>query len=268
MRVVESFSAGKTGDDGLNEDLIVVTPGFVAVLDGVTTKTCPAIDGVSGGRRAVQLGAAMIAGFDAGVTAVQAVARLTQALRDLAREHGIAGETPAFVMAIYSRARREVWTVGDAPVMIDGTVLAADKQIDRVTAQARALMIEIALRQGKTVADIMADDVGRAYTLPLLSAQHLFANRPGRFGFGVVNGTDVPEQFITVHDASRAREIVLASDGYPSLLPTLAESEAALARLLRDDPLLCRDIVSTKGLRAGNASFDDRSYIRFIPETG
>jgi glycerophosphoryl diester phosphodiesterase len=63
-------------------------------------------------------------------------------------------------------------------------------------------------------------------------------------------------------DVSRAREIVLATDGYPFLKPTLAESEAALRELLRKDPMLVTLYQATKGIMQGNCSFDDRAYLR------
>ena len=58
-------------------------------------------------------------------------------------------------------------------------------------------------------------------------------------------------------------EIVLASDGYPRLFPSLAETEAFLAKLLEEDPLCYKQYRSTKGRYAGNISFDDRAYLRF-----
>ena len=62
---------------------------------------------------------------------------------------------------------------------------------------------------------------------------------------------------------SSPNEVVLASDGYPFLKPTLAESEEALLHLIAHDPQCIHDFIATKGLVAGNKSFDDRTYIRF-----
>lgn len=59
-------------------------------------------------------------------------------------------------------------------------------------------------------------------------------------------------------------EIVLASDGYPFLKPTLAASEAALAEQIANDPHNIRSFIATKGIVEGNKSFDDRTYIRFV----
>ena len=57
--------------------------------------------------------------------------------------------------------------------------------------------------------------------------------------------------------------IVLASDGYPFLKPTLSESEEALEEQRRRDPLNITTFKATKAFRRGMNSFDDRSYIRF-----
>lgn len=64
---------------------------------------------------------------------------------------------------------------------------------------------------------------------------------------------------------SASSEIVLASDGYPFLKPTLAESEEALANQIANDPQNISSFIATKGLVEGNKSFDDRTYIRFLP---
>ena len=54
----------------------------------------------------------------------------------------------------------------------------------------------------------------------------------------------------------------LASDGYPVLKGTLAESERELERIINNDPL-CIDLYkATKGVMQGYKSFDDRTYIR------
>jgi hypothetical protein len=173
-------------------------------------------------------------------------------------------EKPSCSLAIYSHARREVWRVGDVGILLDGEARMASKRIDEAASQARAAMIAALLAAGETVQSLKADDKGRAFILPLLQRQHLFANRAGDgFGYGVMNGDDIPAEYIEIHTAQHVREIVLASDGYPHLRPTLAQSEDELQHILREDPLLYKLYPSTKGLLAGQVSFDDRSYLRF-----
>ena len=267
MEIIERFSRGKAGQAGLNEDCLVVTENFIAVLDGVTAKLCPQIDGRSGGRFAVEVATDRIGRFEAGVTAREAVDQLTKALREAVSqkarlEEGVDG--PAFGAIIYSKSRREVWRVADLLLMMDGVLYAQEKPIDRITSSARSFMIAAALRQGVSESDILQNDIGRAFIAPMLEKQHFFANRPGLYGYGVIDGSFVPDEFIEVFDASGAREIVFSSDGYPRLFPALKESEDYLAVVLREDPLLFKKHLSMKGLQPGLVSFDDRTYVRFL----
>ena len=268
MNIIEQFICGKKNDPALCEDIIVTTPDFMAVIDGATSKSCPPLGGMTSGRFAAQTIADAVRGLPADMDGRAAMHRLSHILCDAGTPYmdvAAGTESPSCCLAIYSRARREIWRVGDIAVMLDGQLRLLPKSIDTVTADARAAMIEALLRSGETIESLLRDDKGRAFIFPLLARQHLFANRAdaGDFGFGVMNGADIPEKFIDIIDASGAQDIVLASDGYPALYPTLAESEAALAQVLRDDPLLFRLHKSTKGMQAGQVSFDDRSYLRF-----
>jgi len=58
----------------------------------------------------------------------------------------------------------------------------------------------------------------------------------------------------------------MASDGYPFLKRTLADSEKLLQTHLHNDPQNINEYIATKGLVDGNVSFDDRSYIRFYTD--
>ena len=73
----------------------------------------------------------------------------------------------------------------------------------------------------------------------------------------------IPCLIKVIHLSEGKHEIILASDGYPLLRPTLQQSEQDLDRLLKEDPQCCRLYESTKGLKPGNKSFDDRTYVRF-----
>ena len=69
--------------------------------------------------------------------------------------------------------------------------------------------------------------------------------------YAVIDGFPIPQQLVPVITLDfQPWEIVLASDGYPFLAPTLAETESLLEEQRKNDPL-------------NNNSFDDRSYIRF-----
>ena len=82
--------------------------------------------------------------------------------------------------------------------------------------------------------------------------------------YAVIDGFPIPQQFVPVITLDfQPWEIVLASDGYPFLAPTLAETEALLEAQRQNDPLNIGKFKATKAFVEGNNSFDDRSYIRF-----
>ncbi len=58
-------------------------------------------------------------------------------------------------------------------------------------------------------------------------------------------------------------EVVMASDGFPDLCPTLNESESRLRWLLKTDPGAVAELWTVgKALRPGANSVDDRAYLR------
>jgi len=132
----------------------------------------------------------------------------------------------------------------------------------------RALLIHAELAQGRTVAELLLHDTSRERLLDLLRQQTKLQNTAleSEFAYYAIDGFDWPkaEQGVRIVKVEEEHgEIVLASDGYPQLFPTLTETEAFLARVLREDPLCYKKFRSTKGCYNGNVSFDDRAYLRF-----
>jgi glycerophosphoryl diester phosphodiesterase len=170
-------------------------------------------------------------------------------------------------LTIYSGARKELWFVGDCQALINGVPHQPQKQADRVFSDLRALVIYAELAQGKTEAELLEHDTSREKILDLLRLQTKLQNTApeNEFAYYVIDGfdwkIDAGLQIIPVDHP--AGEIVLASDGYPKLFPSLGETEAWLEQVLRDDPLCYKLYRSTKGRYGDNRSFDDRSYIRF-----
>ncbi|WP_223847986.1 hypothetical protein [Bifidobacterium reuteri] len=109
-----------------------------------------------------------------------------------------------------------------------------------------------------------AADPARAMILPFLRLQSQFANVRGPYGYFVFDGFTDPAYPIRTVAVRPGDEVVLASDGFPLLKPTLADSEAALQRLKVEDPALISEYRSTKGFTPGYDSFDDRTYVRFV----
>lgn len=173
-------------------------------------------------------------------------------------------ETPTDRMTasviVYSKFRREIWMVGDCQCLIDGLHYDNPKPYEREIAEERASILTKALANGATEEELRDDDIGRKAILPKLKA----ACKGQNVVYPVVDGFPIPTPLVKVISVGNGlHDIVLASDGYPQLKPTLRESEEALSRLLREDPLCIRMNVATKGLARGQQSFDDRTFVRF-----
>ncbi len=161
---------------------------------------------------------------------------------------------------VYSNRRREIWLVGDCQCLVGGELCENPKPYEQRLAEMRARKVKELLAQGKTPDDILADDQARAAIIPEMLREMQNQNKT----YAVIDGFPIPETRVPVIVLDfRPWEIVLASDGYPFLCPTLAESEARLDEQRRNDPLNIGDFKATKGFTPGFNSFDDRSYIRF-----
>ena len=112
---------------------------------------------------------------------------------------------------------------------------------------------------------VIANDIGREYILPIIAKQSLLANsEDSEYGYDVLDGINIKIENVKIYKVKKGDEIVLASDGYPELENTLEASEKILKEILKTDTLLINKFKSTKGLQKGNNSFDDRTYIRFV----
>ncbi|KAB7788905.1 hypothetical protein [Bifidobacterium cebidarum] len=277
MRIIERFCQGKRQDPSLNEDGLIVTDGFAAVVDGVTSKSVRHLWQPSGGVVAKDYVLATIAELASTATmreVQQAIdAHFQQAYHEQGYHNIVVHEPIERLQAnavIYSVHRREIWLFGDCQVMVNGQQTPTVKRVDELLGELRAFTM-LALRRQQSSATptesssaLSGTDPARDMILPFLRLQSQFANARGPYGYFVFDGfTDLTYPIRTV-TVSPGDEVVLASDGYPVLRPTLAASESALQRLKREDPELISEYQSTKGFREGYDSFDDRTYLRFI----
>lgn len=272
MQIIEQGLVSKTGKSATCEDAIVVNEHFVGVIDGSTSKVKRLWDGRTSGKMAALLLVDAISTLPAESTGDEAIRALTAALATYYHQHNVYDELLAdpkmrlaATVALYSSHRREVWMVGDGQCMIDERAFTNPMHIDQITSDARALFLESELARGKTIAELLEHDTAREVIFPLLERQSLFENvlPVTMYGYGVINGFDVPAPYIrTIPVAADATYVVLASDGYPFIQSTFQASEQELAHVLAEDPLCMRHFKSTKGLLLGNLSFDDRAYLR------
>ena len=199
---------------------------------------------------------------------------------------------------LYSRTRNEVWMVGDCQAIIDGKLYENGKPYEEKIARKRVELIEQGLSPAEARKQIepllikaMLSGQNQTYTVidgfPIYregvkvvsvsdssSVQGSVSSSDSSSVQDSVSSSDScsvqdpvscsgsPSASDTIPSSSS--EIVLASDGYPFLKPTLAASEAALAEQIANDPQNIRSFIATKGIVEGNKSFDDRTYIRFV----
>ena len=271
MNIIEQHIVAKN-PDRKSEDGIVVTDNFIAVIDGSTSKSAHRYSrSATNGRYAMQLVARHISHMGAATTCHQFCVGVTRRLADaMCRPSLLAGglfrerkplpgpvDRLAASAVVFSRLRRELWMVGDCLCMVNGQLFENPKPYEEQLARKRADII----RRSDDPASFLVNDTAREAILPEMMA---IMREQQNVKYAVIDGAHIPEEHVRVLTLDfQPKEIVLASDGYPFLCPTLEASEQALARQLADDPLNIGTFLATKGCMQGNRSFDDRAYIRF-----
>lgn len=295
MKIIESCIIGKKSSEAC-EDGMVVTDDFIAVIDGSTSKTPKHLNpDMKNGRYAMMLiseyireelkADASVDDFCQGVTAyiynkVYEKLGVEERLKERPEERLTASAI------LYSRTRNEVWMVGDCQAIIDGKLYENGKPYEEKIARKRVELIEQGLSPAearKQIEPLLIKAMlsGQNQTYTVIDGFPIY-----REGVKVVSVSDSSSvqgsvsssDSCSVQDPvscsgsasasdtipSSSSEIVLASDGYPFLEPTLAASEAALAEQIANDPQNIHSFIATKGIVEGNKSFDDRTYIRFV----
>lgn len=289
MKIIESSIIGKKSQE-VCEDGMVVTDDFIAVIDGSTSKTPKHLNpDMKNGRYAMMLiseyireelkADASVDDFCQGVTAyIYHKVYEKLGVEERLKEHPEERLTASAIL--YSRTRNEVWMVGDCQAIIDGKLYENGKPYEQEIARKRVELIE----QGLSPAEARKQIEPLLIEAMLSGQNQIYTVIDGfpiyREGVKVVSVSDscsvqdsVPaSDSVPCSDSVSASgtifvsssEIVLASDGYPFLEPTLAASEAALAEQIANDPQNIHSFIATKGIVEGNKSFDDRTYIRFV----
>lgn len=289
MKIIESSIIGKKSPEAC-EDGMVVTDDFIAVIDGSTSKTPKHLNpDMKNGRYAMMLiseyiweelkADASVDDFCQGVTAyIYNKVYEKLGVEERLKEHPEERLTASAIL--YSRTRNEVWMVGDCQAIIDGKLYENGKPYEQEIARKRVELIEQGLSPAearKQIEPLLIKAMlsGQNQTYTVIDGFPIY-----REGVKVVSvsASSSVQDSVPASDSvpcsdsasasgtipSSSSEIVLASDGYPFLKPTLAASEASLAEQIANDPQNIHSFIATKGIVEGNKSFDDRTYIRFV----
>ena len=291
MKIIESSIIGKKSPEAC-EDGMVVTDDFIAVIDGSTSKTPKHLNpDMKNGKYAMMLiseyireelkADASVDDFCQGVTAyIYNKVYEKLGVEERLKEHPEERLTASAIL--YSRTRNEVWMVGDCQAIIAGNLYENGKPYEEKIARKRVELIEQGLSPAearKQIEPLLIKAMlsGQNQTYTVIDGFPVY-----REGVKVVSVSDscsvqdsVPaSDSVPCSDSVSASgtisvsssEIVLASDGYPFLEPTLAASEAALAEQIANDPQNIHSFIDINDIVEGNKSFDDRTYIRFSVE--
>ena len=262
--IIESFIMGKSGNVQECEDVIVVSEHFYAVIDGATAKFPIKYEGKTSGRYCAELLERAIHTLDKDVDAKGALDALNDVVKKAYGNAEITEENKMQAsIIIYSRGRREIFNYGDCQLMINGKSFDHRKRIDTLLEDLRAFTIHAYLSKGGRESDLYENDIGREAILPFLKKQSIFANTDGYFGYPVIDGTGINEGLIKTYKLKQGDLVVMASDGYPGLCPTLLQSEEYLSEVQKSDPLAICENKQTKMKSPQSLSFDDRAYLSF-----
>lgn len=278
MKIIESNIVGKKSQETC-EDGLVIADDFIAVIDGSTSKTPHHLNpDMKNGRYAMMLiseyirenlkAEASIDDFCQGVTAY--INNVYEKLGVAERMRLNPEERLTASAILYSKVRQEVWMVGDCQAIIGGKLYENGKPYEQEIAEKRAALIKEGMAPAearKQIEPLLIEAMlsGQNKTYAVIDGFPVYREGVKVVSLKMEHASNGIETHLQEHSkaVSVPNEVVLASDGYPFLQPTLAESEAALAEQLSNDPQNIHTFIATKGIVEGNKSFDDRTYVRF-----
>ena len=270
--ILEKQIIARSGSIADCEDAIFTSDQLACVIDGASSKSSRLWDGLTGGQIAATLLMKALSLLPSKLNCAEAIHFLTEYFADFYKRKNVheqlrnhPQERCSAAIALFNAFYQEIWIVGDCQFIIDGRLIQNPMKIDQVLSEARALYLNIELLKGKTVNELLENDTGRKFIDPLLKSQWVFQNTTSRsiFAYGVIDGFNIPDKLIKVIKVADDYDyIVLASDGYPFLKPTLQESESMMEKLLSVDPLGINQYNSLSRKKPTESSFDDRSFLK------
>lgn len=267
MEIIEHFLCGKENNPHTCEDGLILGEHIIGVIDGVTAKGKRLWDGKKSGCYAKEILQEYLRQDVERQSAEELMGNLDRILSEHARDAGgflSREEYPRAAVIIYNDFYKEIWSYGDCQCRINERVYAHSTKVDELNAMLRSFYLEYEILQGAKIEDLEQNDIGRAGIAQNLKMQFAFENKAGYFGYPVLNGMGIEKSMIKRYPVKKGDVVILASDGYPVLRESLNECERELDNLKKNDSMCFRIFPSTKGIKPGNVSFDDRAFCRFI----
>ncbi len=268
IQIIESFIKGKINED-LCEDILFISEDFIAIIDGVTSKSDFLYQNQTTGKLASTMIRDVLLNANKEDTLHQIIKKVNAAFKEFYEKVAFPySKTEKGLQAacvIYSDFYNEIWMVGDCQAAVDGMVYINPKVSDTILSETRSLVMNTLYKEAGGNSSTKVDDTARNIILPWILKSTIYANdASSHYGYSVFNGENIPMELVKIIKLDhKHHEIVLTSDGYPSVKQSLKESEDELAKVLKEDPECYKYYRSTKGTKVGQVSFDDRAYVRF-----
>lgn len=265
MEILEEFLQGKNKLNIGCEDGYFINDNFVVVVDGATSKKQCLWEGKASGEFAKDLIIETVKSIKAETKCNQFFETLHVVLKaQFCRNPKVpVSEQLRASMLVYSNYYHEIWCLGDCNYMVNGILYDNGKKVDILIAEIRSMLIQSLLAEGKTEEELLERDISREAILPFIDRQYYLENLDCEYGYPELNSASLNYDMIRQIKVNAGDCIIFATDGYPELKGTLAESEVWLERQLREDPLCYKLHKSTKGLNRDMISFDDRCFVKF-----
>lgn len=274
MKVIEKFLMGKFNNDDLCEDGICVSDDYIAVIDGVSSQSSFRYKNKKLGKIICDILLEAIPKLDNKLDCYQTIDFLNEYILNYYKEHGIyekisddAANQPSASLIMYSKYYNQIWLIGDCMALYGDVLLENPLKLDELYAQIRSMTIEYLLDTGYTEEQLLQDDIAKKFIRNLSKRQPYIRNKTfnSEYDYVVMDGFNKPnKKLIKCIDVPKyVKEIVFTSDGYRKPFYTLKESEAYIQNIKKTDPLCYKEFLYERGFYSGQASYDDRAYIRF-----
>lgn len=269
MKVLESFIKGKISEDKC-EDRLVISNDFIAVVDGVSSKSSYLDKGKTTGNIAAGLIKDVIYNMAKETSLQDFISYVNKAFEDYYKNSNFDLDVNRYglqaMAVIYSDYEKKIWLIGDCVAVVNDEYYTNPKPSDTVLEELRSLKAHLDLYDSSIAEEVYfdTDEAARKFIEPLIVESTIFANNDNtRWGYSVLNGNEIPTSLCKIIDVEEDNTVILASDGYPHVFKTLNETEENLIRVIEKDPYFYKDFISTKGLKPGQISYDDRTYVKF-----
>ncbi len=263
MKIIEQFIQGKI-DEKQCEDCLVINNHYIAIIDGVTSKSDFLYKGETTGKICASIVRCVLNTIheDCGISEIinEVNKEINQFYTMVNFPYTIKEKGLQAAAIIYSIKRKTIWMIGDCQLKVDDSTITNPKKSDDVLSEMRSLVLHIQKK-----CNLFNPQEARSIIEPWIIKGGLFANdETTEYGYSVFNGEEIPLSLIKQIKVNDNQYIIMTSDGYPEIKYDLNSTEEYLKEIIQKDALCYQQYKSTKGVSNGQVSFDDRAYISFI----